>query len=181
MRKKIQTLQTSLPAIIFFLFYLGIQNVNAEAINMKLENIDGIKEPLSNYIGQGKWVVVNVWSPTCSACVTELPRIKKFMERNPETPILGVTIDFPSFGYGKADIIKSFIEIKPLNYPLFLADQELASEVIGRHLVGIPLIAVYRPDGKAVARWPGVVEINEIEKLIKNYEEDNDLLSSGFE
>ncbi len=155
--------------------------VTAEAVNMRLENIAGEQQALADYIGQGDWVVVNVWSPSCSACVIELPRIKQFIQRNPDVPVLGVTLDFPSFGYGKIDVLKNFVANNPLDYPLFLADLELASEVIGRRLVGIPLIAVYRPDGKAVARWPGTVEINEIETFIENYKEDLDPLSSGFD
>ncbi len=153
----------------------------AEAVNMRLENMAGKQQALSDYIGQGDWVVVNVWSPSCSACVIELPRIKQFIQRNPDIPVLGVTLDFPSFGYGKIDVLKNFVSKNPLDYPLFLADMELASEVIGRRLVGIPLIAVYRPDGKAVARWPGTVEISEIETFIENYQEDQDPLSAGFE
>ncbi len=154
---------------------------NADALDMQLVNLSGDTEPLSNYLGQGDWVVVNVWSPSCSACVLELPRLKKFMQRNPEVAVLGITLDFPSFGYGDMNILRDFVSRNPLNYPLFLADHDQASEAIGRHLVGIPLIAIYRPDGKPVARWPGVIEIDEIEKLISNYKEDTDPLSAGFE
>ncbi len=153
----------------------------ADAMQMQLVNIQGEKEPLSNYIGQGDWVVVNVWSPSCGACVLEIPRLKQFMQRNPDIPVLGITLDFPSFGYGDINILRDFVSTTPLDYPLFLADQAQASEAIGRHLVGIPLVAIYRPDGKPVARWPGVIEINEIENLIKTYEEDTDPLSAGFE
>ena len=48
-------------------------------------------------------------------------------------------------------------------------------------LVGIPLIALFNPEGKPVARWPGEIEINEIEKFITDYKENNDPLSSEFD
>ena len=161
--------------------FVAMQPLQADAMKMSLVNIAGEQEPLSNHIGQGQWVVVNVWSPSCSSCLIELPRIQEFRQRNPDIPVLGITLDFPSFEYGKMDILRSFVDTNPLNYPLFLADHAQASEAIGRYLVGIPLIAVYTPAGKPVARWPGVVEIEEIENLIKNYKEDTDPLSSGFE
>lgn len=171
-----------LVALAALLLLLGNPALShADAMQMQLVNINGEEEPLSNYIGQGDWVVVNVWSPSCSACVLEIPRLKRFMQRNPEIPVLGITLDFPSFDYGDMNILRDFVSTTPLNYPLFLADHEQASEVIGRHLVGIPLVAIYRPDGKPVARWPGVIEIDEIEKLIQDYEEDTDPLSAGFE
>ena len=155
--------------------------VTAGVLDMKLVNIDGIEEPMSDYIGNGKWVVVNVWSPTCSACVVDIPKVKKFIERNQDVPVIGVTLDFPSFGYGRMDILRDYVARDPLDYPLFLADIDQASKLIGRWLVGIPSIAIFHPDGRALVTWPGVVEIEEIEKFIANYKEESDPLMEGFE
>jgi thiol-disulfide isomerase/thioredoxin len=167
--------------ILITLILLVSLPVNANPLDMRLVNISGIEEPMSNYIGKGQWVVVNVWSPTCSACVIELPQIKKFIARNPDVPMLGVTLDFPSFAYGKMDVLRDFVTKNPLNYPLFLADIDQASQLIGRWLIGIPSIAIFHPDGRALVTWPGVVEIDEIEKYIANYEEEVDPLSEGFD
>lgn len=156
-------------------------SLKAEAVKMSLENLNGEKEALNNYIGNGQWVVINTWSPTCSACVIELPQIKEFIERNPDISMLGITLDFPSFGYGKMDILREFIKKEPLDYPLFLAGIEQASAVIGRRLVGIPSMTIFHPDGRPLVTWPGVVEIDEIEKYIKNYREETDILSQDFE
>ncbi len=145
-------------------------SVRTDAVDMHLMNaVTGIEEPLDRYIGKGRWVIINVWSPDCSACVTELPRIKEFIARNPDIPVLGITLDFPSFGYGKLDVLRDFIAHTPLNYPLFLADIDMASQLIGMRLPAIPLIAIYHPNGEPVVRWPGVVEIAEIENYIADY------------
>ena len=165
--------------LILFLF-LSPLSTNAAVLDMKLVNIDGKEEPMSNHIGNGQWVVVNIWSPTCQACVIELPDIKKFIKRNPQVPVVGITLDFPGFGYGKIDILREFVKKTPLDYPLFLADIDQASQLIGRWLVGIPSIAIFHPDGRALVTWPGVVEIDEIERYIKNYKEEADPLLEGF-
>lgn len=157
--------------------------VRADVTDVHLEDLDGNRQPVSAYIGRGEWVVVNVWSPTCQACVIELPKIRKFRREHPEIPFLGVTIDFPSFGYGKRDVTKAFLKDHPLDYPLFLADMELASKLIGKRLVAIPLIAIFHPDGRAVARWPGKIKPGEIMEFINNYESYNvndDSLLEGF-
>ena len=166
--------------IIMFLLTLSF-SVKAEAVRMSLENLAGEQEALSNYIGNGQWVVINTWSPTCSACVADIPEVKKFIARNPDVPVLGVTLDFPSFGYGKKDIVLEYLEKDPLDYPLFLADLEQVSEVIGRWLVGIPSMTIFHPDGRPLVTWPGVVEVDEIEKFIANYKEERDPLSDGFD
>ncbi len=154
--------------------------VQADALTMRLVNQHGVAESMHRYIGKDQWVVVNTWSPTCSACIVELPQIKQFIARNPNIPVLGVTLDFPSFGYGRADILQQFLQDNPLDYPLFLADLQQASDLIGRRLVGIPSITIFHPDGRALVTWPGVVEINEIEQYIENYQADSDPLSAGF-
>jgi len=167
--------------IIISLFLLLPFSIKADALNMSLVNLSGVEEPLNKHIGKGKWVVVNTWSPTCSACVLELPQIRTFIERNPDIPMIGITLDFPSFGYGKMDILQEFVKQEPLDYPLYLADIEQASEVIGRWLVGIPSMSIFHPDGRPLVTWPGVVEIDEIEKFIANYNETDDPLLKDFE
>ena len=152
---------------------------SANAPDVRLMRVDGVEQSMADYIGKGKWVVINVWSPTCTACVKELPAIEAFRKKHiDDVQMLGLTIDFPSFGYGRIDIINEFLEKTPLNYPLFLADIELASEVIGNWLVAIPLMAIFHPDGRVLARWPGYVDTNEIEEFMQNYEDympDDDL------
>ena len=112
---------------------LGVTSpVHANPANKELVRIDGVKQPMSDYIGQGKWVLINVWSPTCTACVKELPEIEAFRKKHADdVQLLGLTIDFPSFGYGRLDIINDFLINTPIHYPLFLADIESASKVIG--------------------------------------------------
>jgi thiol-disulfide isomerase/thioredoxin len=154
--------------------------LKADAPDMRLMNVTGVEEPMNKYIGKGKWVVVNSWSPTCSSCVTELPQIKSFIQQNPDVPMLGVTLDFPSFTYGKMDIVQEFLKHNPLEYPIFLADTNLTEELIGRRLIGIPSITIFHPDGRALVTWPGVIEIDAIEDFIANYEEDIDPISIDF-
>ena len=167
-----------------FLLALTAHPADATTPQVELMRIDGVSQPMSDYIGHGKWVVINVWSPTCSACVKELPTLEKFRAQHADdTIVLGLTLDFPSFGYGKADIIKNFLQSHPLDYPIFLADLDLTAAVIGNRLVAIPLTAIFHPDGRVLARWPGYIDINEIEEFMRTYKDyvPNDNLSTDFE
>ena len=167
-----------LTALVVLLLSTSIL-VLANAPDVRLVRVNGAEESMADYIGKGKWVVINVWSPTCTACVKELPEIEAFRKKHiDDVQMLGLTIDFPSFGYGRIDIINKFLEKTPLHYPLFLADLELTSKVIGNRLVAIPLMAIFHPDGRVLARWPGYVDTNEIEEFMQNYEDytpDDDL------
>ncbi len=146
------------------------------ASGIVLENIHGQRRPMSDYIGNGQWVFVNVWSPGCGFCVRELPEVERFHARNRDkgVRVIGVTLDFPSFGYGRRDIIRDFLAGHPLEYPIFLADMKLASELIGKRLIGIPLMAIFHPDGRVLARWPGAVDVEAMEEFMENYEDYTD-------
>ncbi len=152
------------PSLVLWLLWANM----AWAEIVGLERSDGQQQlALEDYIGQGKWVVANVWSPDCNFCVQELPMLERFRQTHvDEVIVLGITLDFPSFGRGKAERINAFLREHPLPYPLFIADHREASTFIGRHLVGIPLIAVFHPDGRPIARWPGKIEPDEIARLI---------------
>lgn len=150
--------------------------VHATVTGLKLENLNGRKQAMSDYIGKGHWVIVNVWSPTCDFCVRELPNVERLYARHKDEGliVLGVTLDYPSFGYGRIKIIRSFLSRHPLDYPIFLADLDLASKLIGHRLVGIPLTAIFHPDGRVLARWPGNINVREIEDFMKHYKKYTD-------
>ena len=176
---KIHCLKKIKLILFFALFGLNIPS-HGEATKLMLFDINGVEQAMSDYIGHQKWVLLNVWSPSCSFCVQELPKITLFKKNNPDVPVIAVTLDYPSFEYGRIDIIKKFLKKYPQDYPVFLADIDQVSNLIGMRLVGIPLVTLFNPEGKPVARWPGEIEIDELEKFIANYKEDNDPLTSEF-
>ena len=145
--------------------------VSTAVSGLELENVQGGKEDIGNYIGQGRWVVMNVWSPSCTFCVQELPHILEFHRKHSDQiDVIGITVDYPSFAYGKRDLVNRFLQHYPIDSPLFLADHAMASEVIGGYLKAIPLLVIFHPDGRILGRWPGEVNIPELEEFIRNYE-----------
>ncbi len=138
----------------------------------QLEDLHGNWQESETLVGQGRWVVMNVWSPTCSFCVQELPNIRRFYQKNKNSiDVIGLTVDFPSFEYGKADVIRNFIKKHPIEYPLYLADHKIASDVIDGYLKAIPLTVIFHPDGRVLGRWPGEIDAEEIERFIQEYDQ----------
>ena len=163
----------SLLTIVVLILAVSLQNACSDTQALpKLEGMDGKYHAMSEYIGQGKWVLVNIWSPTCTWCLRELPKIEQFHQQHQaEITTLGVTLDYPSFEYGKMDIVREFLEFNPLNYPVFLADLDLAAALIGKPLVGIPQTTLFHPDGRVVARWAGDIETSDLEQFIAEFGE----------
>lgn len=164
-------------SLAFFLIVISFQSVQAEAPDVRLEDLQGNYHNVSEYIGHGKWTLVNIWSPTCAQCVVEMPDLNKFhlAHREIDATVLGITIDFPSFKYGKKDLAAAFIKKHNIRFPILIGDQELASEISGKHLKAIPTTYFFHPDGHLVTRWPGIVTKEELEEFIQRYEpETND-------
>jgi len=163
--------------LLYFLFILFNQSSQADAPDIALEDLQGNYHSISEYIGHGKWTVVNVWSPTCIQCVVEMPDLNKFHleHRDTDATVLGITIDYPSFKYGNKDLAITFIKKYDISFPILMGDQDLASQVSGKRLKAIPTTYFFHPDGKLVARWPGMVKKEELEEFIQQYEpETND-------
>ncbi|MFQ5659163.1 MAG: TlpA family protein disulfide reductase [Gammaproteobacteria bacterium] len=167
---------------VLLLCTLSAQPLPAESPDLRLTRADGVEQSMAEYIGTGNWVIANIWSPSCSFCLQELPAVEAFYAKHKAegVTVLGITLDYPSFEYGKIGIIRQFLQHHPLDYPIFLADLGMASEMIGKHLIGIPYTVIYRPDGRIHARWGGDIHVEEIEEIMATPSDDTDDWISGF-
>ena len=171
-------MQTGLgTTLISFLIVVSTQSVRADGPNVIFEDLQGNHRNVYEFIGHGKWTLVNIWSPTCIQCRIEMPDLNKFHQEHHEidATVLGITIDYPSFKYGKKDLAEAFIKKYGITFPILMGDQDLASEISGERLRAIPTTYFFHPEGKLVARWPGIVKREELEEFIQQYEpETND-------
>jgi len=170
-------IHTNLKIILLsILFTLLSHSAHADVPDIALEDTQGNYHSISEYIGHGKWTLVNIWSPTCIQCVIEMPDLNKFHleHRDIDATVLGITIDFPSFKYGKKDLAVAFIKKHNISFPILMGDQDIASQISGKRLKAIPTTYFFHPDGKLVARWSGMVKKEELEEFIQGYEPETD-------
>lgn len=100
---------------------------------------------LSDYVGKGKYVLVDFWASWCGPCRAEIPNLIKVYEQYKEKGlvVLGVAVnDKPE------DTLKA-IEKDKITYPQILNSQNIAAETYGFN--SIPTIYLFGPDGRVVA------------------------------
>ncbi len=157
---------------IFFssiLLLLPLQVALAEEHALMLKGVDGQKHALSEYVGHGKWVVVNVWATACPYCRHELFDLTNFhnAHHDKDASVLGLTLDFPSFDFPNKEYLADFASSHFIDYPLLMVNGEVASKVIGKSVDMVPLSFFYNPEGQLVRRINGMVTEQILEDVIK--------------
>ena len=106
---------------------------------------DGKTTRLSDYVGKGKYVLVDFWASWCGPCRAEIPNIIAAYEKYKDKAFiaLGVAVnDKPE------DTLKA-IEKDKIPYPQILNSKDIAPSIYG--FDGIPYIVLFAPDGTILA------------------------------
>lgn len=122
--------------------------------------VDGVK--FSDFVGKGKYMLVDFWASWCGPCKREIPNIKAVYEKyaGDDFDILSVAAwDEPQASIDTAAAYG-------INWNHMLNTQKVATDCYG--IDGIPHIILFGPDGKILKRDLRGAEIEaEVSKYVK--------------
>ncbi|MDY6147707.1 MAG: TlpA disulfide reductase family protein [Porphyromonas sp.] len=117
-------------------------------VDFEGEDKDGNKVKLSDYVGQGQYVLVDFWASWCGPCKGEIPGLKKLYGkyRSKGLAILGISV-----WDKKEDHLKAVKE-EGIEWPQIITgkDNRTATEMYG--IISIPQIMLIGPDGTILQR-----------------------------
>lgn len=116
--------------------------------DLEMNDVDGKAHKLSEYVGKGKYVLVDFWASWCGPCRREMPHVKALYEKYHAKgfDIVGLSFDNDKAAWTGA--------IKKLDLPWHhLSDlqgwKSVAAQTYG--INAIPATILFGPDGKVVA------------------------------
>lgn len=125
----------------------------AAAADVALQDFDGKTRHTNEFIGQGKWTVVVVWSADCPICKAEIYHMTFLHDehKNKDIAVLGLSIDGPE---NRAHA-QRFIEDQGLNFPNLIGGPDDASLLSGTLFIGTPTYYFFSPEGQFLGQRIG--------------------------
>ncbi|MFY9364704.1 MAG: TlpA disulfide reductase family protein, partial [Bacteroidales bacterium] len=110
-----------------------------------IEDSDGETVSFSDYIGQGKYVLVDFWAGWCGPCKREIPHIREVYDKHngERFTVLGVAV------WEEPEATKQAIEDLDVVWPCIINAQSIPTDIYG--IKGIPHIILFGPDGTIIA------------------------------
>ena len=111
--------------------------------------VDGKASKLSDYVGKGKYVLVDFWASWCGPCKGEIPNLIELQNKfgGDKFTVLGVNV------WDDEAAFKAALEEEGITYPQIVVPQnnkDNATEMYG--IQGIPQIILFGPDGVIIKR-----------------------------
>lgn len=114
--------------------------------DIKGTDINGNPIALSDFVGKGNYVLVDMWASWCGPCKREIPFLANLhnLYKDKGLTVLGVYV------WDKLENLQPAIEKEGITWPQIIDSQENATKLYG--VQGIPSIMLIGPDGTILDR-----------------------------
>lgn len=128
-------------------------------IDLSLQTPEGESASLSEYIGHGKYVLLDFWASWCSPCRKQTPYLKQLYERYGQQAFSIIGISFDT----NRDEWLEYIRENQIAWPQLGDLSGWDSSAIPTYAIqGIPHLVLIAPNGKIIANNPSEKQLNEI-------------------
>lgn len=115
-------------------------------VDIQGTDIHGNPISLSDFVGKGNYVLVDMWASWCGPCKREIPNLAKLhnLYKNKGLTVLGIYV------WDKVENLAPSMEKEKITWPQIIDSNEIATKLYG--VQGIPCIMLIGPDGTILDR-----------------------------
>lgn len=115
-------------------------------VDIKGKGMDGKPAALSDYVGKGNYVLMDIWASWCGPCKGEIPNLAKIHNKYKDK---GLTV-LGLFVWDKEENLGKAVKEEKVTWPQIMDSEETATRLYG--VDGIPHIILFAPDGTIAKR-----------------------------
>jgi len=125
---------------------------------------DGSSVNFADYIGKGKWTVIEIWKHDCPACRATIHHISDFdaISENYNAQVIGVSSD----GLNNKQLASTFVDNHALEFTNLLSNPREIDQLIRSHspqsFIGTPTVMLFSPEGEPAGIVVGPVTSDEL-------------------
>lgn len=123
---------------------------------------DSTGSPIKLSAYKGKVVLLDFWATWCTGCKVEIPWYVEFQNKYGKDGLTAIGVSMDDDGWKS---VKPFLEEHKLNYPVVIANQDLANRYGG--LPSLPMTLLIDRNGKIAESHAGMVDKDAFENKIK--------------
>lgn len=101
---------------------------------------------LSDFIGKGNYVLMDMWASWCGPCKGEIPNLARLHNQYKDK---GLTV-IGLFVWDKQENLKKAMESEGITWPQIVDEESKSTQMYG--VDGIPHIILFSPDGTILKR-----------------------------
>ena len=159
---------SSVRAVSRLLLLFALLAVALPTSAFELQRLNAERVDLGDFVGNGRWTLVQLWTTDCIPCERQKPMLEAFHRDHVDSDarVVGIALDGPA----AIEEIERVVARHAPSYTTLVAFDDVFArqfaELTGRDFRATPTYLLFRPDGAYAGVHTGPIERERVEAIL---------------